>query len=372
MYKDPFTGRYHTHYRDFDPITNRWNMEDPAGYADGLNLYASYMGVNGRDVLGLDLKGSRRAIKSNPWNLLNIFSEGNLARTIFNTFAEAGNQFNEKMPQTYKKIQESKTLKKIGFPVEAITFPLGIVEGTSQFILGVPAALGRPVETGTGLYQFGKTAYNDPVGTGKGMLKSAVNDFQSDGGGGRLYFNLMTMAGGGGALKMKGAVPKRGLMSGGVLGDNTAKFGSVKYATRRQNFIERQTELLNNDIGYNISPISFYEKYTSIGRSGTFISDARAFKLLGNIKGSTEFSVSLFTRSSKNQISFFRTRQLERQLGLERQSLRDGFRLKEVNNLKNLNPRSPLEGNDFFRGSGQGLPNGAPEIIIDSIPTNWQ
>ena len=52
MYKDPFTGRYHTHYRDFDPITNRWNMEDPAGYADGLNLYASYMGVNGRDVLG--------------------------------------------------------------------------------------------------------------------------------------------------------------------------------------------------------------------------------------------------------------------------------------------------------------------------------
>jgi RHS repeat-associated protein len=64
MYKDPFTGRYHTHYRDFDPITNRWNMEDPAGYADGLNLYASYMGVNKRDPLGLFGMGMSDAYKA--------------------------------------------------------------------------------------------------------------------------------------------------------------------------------------------------------------------------------------------------------------------------------------------------------------------
>ena len=53
MYKDPFTGKYHTHFRDYDPITCRWLSEDPAGYADGLNLYNAYMGVNGRDSLGL-------------------------------------------------------------------------------------------------------------------------------------------------------------------------------------------------------------------------------------------------------------------------------------------------------------------------------
>lgn len=52
MYKDPFTGRYHTHFRDYDPVTNRWLSEDPAGYMDGLNLYGAYMGVNGRDPLG--------------------------------------------------------------------------------------------------------------------------------------------------------------------------------------------------------------------------------------------------------------------------------------------------------------------------------
>ena len=54
MYKDPFTGRYHTHFRDYDPVTNRWLSEDPAGYMDGLNLYGAYMGVNHRDPLGLE------------------------------------------------------------------------------------------------------------------------------------------------------------------------------------------------------------------------------------------------------------------------------------------------------------------------------
>ena len=47
MYRDQCTGKYHTHYRNFDPVHNRRLSEDPAGYADGLNLYAAYMGVNG-------------------------------------------------------------------------------------------------------------------------------------------------------------------------------------------------------------------------------------------------------------------------------------------------------------------------------------
>jgi hypothetical protein len=54
MYHDEFTGKYHTHFREFDPVHNRWLSEDPAGYADGLNLYAAYMDVNGVDPLGLD------------------------------------------------------------------------------------------------------------------------------------------------------------------------------------------------------------------------------------------------------------------------------------------------------------------------------
>ena len=54
MNKDRFTGLYHTHFREYDPVHGRWLSIDPAGYRDGLNLYAAYMGVNGIDPLGLD------------------------------------------------------------------------------------------------------------------------------------------------------------------------------------------------------------------------------------------------------------------------------------------------------------------------------
>ncbi len=53
MAHDEYTGRYHTQYRDYDPVHARWLSEDPAGYQDGLNLYAAYMGVMGIDPLGL-------------------------------------------------------------------------------------------------------------------------------------------------------------------------------------------------------------------------------------------------------------------------------------------------------------------------------
>jgi len=53
--RDRFTGLYHTYFRDYDPVHSRWLSEDPAGYADGLNLNAAYMDVNGVDPLGLDL-----------------------------------------------------------------------------------------------------------------------------------------------------------------------------------------------------------------------------------------------------------------------------------------------------------------------------
>ncbi|MBN2266882.1 MAG: RHS repeat-associated core domain-containing protein, partial [Candidatus Babeliaceae bacterium] len=53
MRRDRFTGLYHTQFREYDAVHGRWLSEDPAGYADGLNLYQAYMGVNGTDPLGL-------------------------------------------------------------------------------------------------------------------------------------------------------------------------------------------------------------------------------------------------------------------------------------------------------------------------------
>ena len=55
MYREPFTGLGHTHFREYSPLHGRWLSEDPAGYADGLNLYAYCANdpVNGVDPLGL-------------------------------------------------------------------------------------------------------------------------------------------------------------------------------------------------------------------------------------------------------------------------------------------------------------------------------
>ncbi|MCC6579882.1 MAG: RES domain-containing protein [Phycisphaeraceae bacterium] len=54
MYREPFTGCLHTHFRDYDAVHRIWLSEDPAGYADGLNLNRAYFDVNGVDPLGLD------------------------------------------------------------------------------------------------------------------------------------------------------------------------------------------------------------------------------------------------------------------------------------------------------------------------------
>ncbi len=57
-WKDPFTGHYHSLYRDYDPVANRWLSEDPSGMADGMNLYGNYFGVHGADPSG------RKAVRS--------------------------------------------------------------------------------------------------------------------------------------------------------------------------------------------------------------------------------------------------------------------------------------------------------------------
>ena len=66
MFVEP--GMLHTHFRDYDWRTHRWDREDPAGYQDGLNLYGAYFDVNGSDPLGLN-------ISDNESNLLDKYRD---------------------------------------------------------------------------------------------------------------------------------------------------------------------------------------------------------------------------------------------------------------------------------------------------------
>ncbi len=122
---------------------------------------------------------------------------------------------------------------------------------------------------------------------------------------------------------------------------------------------QRQAAMLEKDIGYNISPTA-WDKYPTIGRNGTFLTDEQAVTdIIGPIKG----------QESKVTITPDQQATLEKAMGLEPGSLANGFKVREVTGITNMAPRSPLEGNRFFLGPGEHLPGGGPEMVVNSIPT---
>jgi RHS repeat-associated protein len=120
----------------------------------------------------------------------------------------------------------------------------------------------------------------------------------------------------------------------------------------------RQAKMLKDDVGYNISPKS-WEHYPSIGRDGTFVTDkAGALKYFRKIEsGNANISSSLAAK-------------IEKDMGLDPGSLQDGFNIRKIEGISGMHPRSPLSGNSYFLGPGQHLPGGAPEMVINSIPTS--
>ncbi|WP_024878095.1 hypothetical protein [Methylosinus sp. LW3] len=119
----------------------------------------------------------------------------------------------------------------------------------------------------------------------------------------------------------------------------------------------RQQKLLDENVGYNVSPIG-WDRYPTIGRNGTYLTDREAISsVIGEAKGSVA------------TISKERAAALEQAMGLEPGSLAKGFKIRRVEDVANLAPRSPLEGNSLFLGPGRHLPGGGPEIVVDSIPT---
>lgn len=125
-----------------------------------------------------------------------------------------------------------------------------------------------------------------------------------------------------------------------------------------ENARRRQARMLDDNVGYNISPVT-WDKYPTIGRSGTFVTDRQgATDYFAGYEGQSEITVP------RSVISI-----IERDMGLEPGSLSDGFKVREISDIRNLSPSSPLEGNSYFRGPGQHLPGGAPEMVIRSVPT---
>src|SRR5262245_10694195 len=155
----------------------------------------------------------------------------------------------------------------------------------------------------------------------------------------------------------------RDIFQGGaglVLLGSSRSWGSRFPLSRRSLARQRQLAMLEENRGFNVSPTS-WDKYPSIGRNGTYITDK---KVLTDILGQLP--------EGQNQMAISKAQavKLESAMGLEPGSLNQGFKIRQVDGIRDLRPRSPLEGNEYFLGPGEHLPRGGPEMVIDSVPTS--
>jgi uncharacterized Zn-binding protein involved in type VI secretion len=107
---------------------------------------------------------------------------------------------------------------------------------------------------------------------------------------------------------------------------------------------QRQEQMLKDNRGFNISPTA-WDAYPTIGRAGTFVSDKKGITdVIGNISG-----------RSKMTISGKKAAELERAFGLEKDALKGGFKIRQVEDVAGRMPRSPMEGEPIFPGARQTL-----------------
>jgi YD repeat-containing protein len=121
----------------------------------------------------------------------------------------------------------------------------------------------------------------------------------------------------------------------------------------------RQVNMLADNEAFNISPKS-WDQYPTIGRNGTFVTDrAGVMKYFDDVPAG----------QTKVVISAERAAVIEADMGLVAGTLEDGFKLRQVTGVRDMMPNSPTVGNEHFLGAGRHLPGGAPEMVINSIPT---
>ena len=112
--------------------------------------------------------------------------------------------------------------------------------------------------------------------------------------------------------------------------------------------------------GVNVTPRSVATRHGAIGRyeTGTYVTDPKAFEdVIGALVG------------PRMQISSSQARSLEAAVGLNAYSLERVNIISIVKDVRRRGPASPMTGNVQFLGPGLGLPGGAPELTVRSIPS---
>ncbi|MCX8474598.1 MAG: LysM peptidoglycan-binding domain-containing protein [Sphingomonas sp.] len=202
--------------------------------------------------------------------------------------------------------------------------------------------IGRPfAELAEPVVDFIGGALSDPE-VGRQMIASGNPPIEL---GGLAFYTIAELSQG---AKAAWGVLARSFTAGGVNGTS-----STVVAARA-----RQWTMLQDNVGFNISPIA-WDQYPTIGRSGTFVTDrAGAMGYFGDVSGVSKITVSPAVVG-----------RIEADMGLVPGALQGGFKVRQVTGLQASNPYSPMTGNQYFLGAGNHLPGGAPEMVINSIPT---
>ncbi|TVP52494.1 MAG: hypothetical protein EA349_15490, partial [Halomonadaceae bacterium] len=341
QFEDELTGLYNNRFRDYCPDTGRYLTPDPIGLNGGLNSYRYTKNpIDYIDPLGL---------KNEP------------AVTAAN--AHEGDE--SVVPDGVPAVSE---VSKFDYAVGAGEL---IVKGAWNGLVEVAAGLGglgtvlitRDGDAGKAVVEGVREQHSwDPTTDGAQAIGEAVAPVFETYEAGKESLGEVGMEQDSPALATALYTAPDAVMAiaGGFLGRGVMKSAKKPSGISPQvaQAQRRQAQMLDDNVGYNVSPTA-WDKYPTIGRNGTFVSDRNSISdVIGDISGKNRTTISRAEAS-----------RLERDFGLEPSSLDGGFKVRRVDGIADQSPRSPLEGNQYFRGPGQHLPGGAPEMVVDSIPT---
>lgn len=126
-----------------------------------------------------------------------------------------------------------------------------------------------------------------------------------------------------------------------------------------EQFLVQTQEMLEQNVGYNVSPDNWFTDYPTIGPRGTYITNESAIRnVIGEFEGKGIIRIS---RADAEALAMA--------LGVEPTQFVGRLRISKITSLDNLDISYPLDGNEYFWGPGKGLPGGGPELkITPSLP----
>ncbi len=341
-FNDAELGLIYYNYRHYNPVIGKWTTRD---FVEGVNLY-NY--VHNRTIFSIDYIG------------LSLLQE--IGDTLNATWNSVKNYYNE------LDAEYNISARAIG--------SVQLIGGISEMSIGAAGvAVPEPATTVAGVVLV---AHGVDL-TYTALQTLLTGHIQETATAEMIQTSVMSMGGSKNTAAMVSSAAEIGIGIGGWL---KASQCYTKIPQTRVNITinnkphsvdsrvaERYKNLIDNDYGYNVSAEKVFTEFSHIGRKYTYITDYETIHAIIGNKCNLSQPLRTTFFSSNSSISYIDAFRLSRALGTERFVYMRGIRVTRFSNLKNKGMTLPTEGNEYFKGYGNGLPSGGPEVIIPAQPT---